>query len=66
MSIEDQSIRAWNKYNPKWLIDKVDDGVTKDESFVYSISEMREVFVAGFKAGFVYRLTDTIPEVGDV
>jgi hypothetical protein len=64
MSIEEQAMMAWNKYNPEWLINKVDANLKNDEEFIYSISELHEAYVSGFKAGFIYRLTDTIPEVG--
>lgn len=67
MNDEDESIgwtanEAWAKYNPEWLLEKVDLG-NSNTMPAFNIDEMRQAYTAGFKAGVTYFVTKEIPEV---
>lgn len=62
-SVFDLSLMAWVRYNPEWLIDKVDGN--KNDTFIFSISDVREAYRAGFTAGVTFKITKEIPRVDD-
>jgi len=70
MNEEDKDIdwlatNAWVNYNPKWLLQKVDEGTRGGSDFIYDITEVREAYTAGFEAGVIFKLTKKIPEVNE-
>ena len=56
--------QAWNRYNPKWLLDKVDE-TRGDNDFIFDITEVHEAFKAGFMMGVMFKLTGDIPWEGE-
>jgi len=68
-SIEWTGGYAWSKYNPKWLIEKMDaemdnDPEHPDESKIYDITDVRQAFMDGFKTGVTFKITGDVPEEG--
>ena len=63
----DLSLMAWVRYNPKWLLDKVDDRVRRVEADeeVFTLDQVREAYRAGFEAGVLFKITKEIPRVGN-
>lgn len=60
---------AWNKYNPPWLLDKVDEDLKTEPddpmfSKIFDIGDMRQAFRDGFVAGTAYFITKEIPSEG--
>lgn len=66
-SVDYMAKLAWAKYNPEWLLEKV-DGVIKGHGFMknnddtpFNIGDVRQAYIAGFKAGVVFKITKEIP-----
>lgn len=74
MSEEEYSINwnssiAWNHYNPKWLMEKMDaecQNAPDDPSAsqIFDVGDVRQAFRDGFKAGLVFRITGDVPNDG--
>jgi hypothetical protein len=68
MNNEDESIswrarKAWDFYNPEWLLDKVDSAAKDDDDDTpFDIGDVRQAYIAGFKAGVVFKITKEIPK----
>lgn len=56
---------AWVNYNPKWLVQKVDEAITNNEDAPFDINHVRTAYMAGFEAGVIFKLTKKIPEVNE-
>lgn len=56
--------KAWDRYNPEWLLDAVDEASKNDDETPFELSAVREAFQAGFKAAYVHKLTGEIPKEG--
>jgi len=59
------SRRAWDKYNPRWLIDAVDEGIRADKIPAFNTAKVCDAYCAGFVAGVTYFITKEIPEVNE-
>ena len=62
--------RAWGRYNPKWLIDKIDESIRanpikNEDEMIFTLTDVREAYYAGFKTGVVYKITKEIPWEGE-
>jgi hypothetical protein len=62
--------QAWGRYNPSWLIDKIDESVranptNNDDEVIFTLADVREAYYAGFKTGAVYKITKEIPYEGE-
>jgi len=60
---------AWSKYNPKWLVEKVDNELQNAPndpvaSQIFNVADVRQAFMDGFKMGIVYKITGEMPEEG--
>jgi hypothetical protein len=65
-SIEWTGGDAWNKYNPKWLIETMDAEIQNDpdhpdQSKIFDISDVRRAFMDGFKTGVTFKITGEMP-----
>jgi len=67
-SLEYTARLAWAKYNPEWLLDKV-DGVIKAHGYMknnddtpFDIGDVRQAYLAGFNAGVVFKITKEVDE----
>lgn len=54
-SIEWQALDAWSKYNPDWLLQNLGSDVR------VSLTQMRELSIAGYKAAVITKLTGEVP-----
>jgi hypothetical protein len=69
-SISWKSSHAWNKYNPAWLLEKVDSELQNapddpSASKIFDVSDMRQAFRDGFESGAAYFITKEIPWEGE-
>lgn len=69
-SINYLSRQAWVRYNPEWLLGKVDENVrdnpehTPDDP-IFGLADVQEAYKAGFIAGATYKLTKELPREGE-